>query len=121
VSLFQLLVLPLRLIGYVLGELPRSVVSYDRVRRVLAEPTDARHAVTSAPLPSGGLTGDGAARGARLEVEDVRFPHEPGLPVLDGVTFRVEPGRTVAVVGPTGSGKSTLLLLIAGLLEPDGG
>jgi ATP-binding cassette, subfamily B, bacterial len=117
VSLFQVLVFPLRLIGYVLGELPRAVVGYDRVQRVLDQPADARHAVSAREL--------GAARpaavGARLEVDGLSFAHEPGLPVLDGVSFTVEPGRTVAVVGPTGSGKSTLLLLIAGLLEPDHG
>ena len=49
VSLFQLLVFPLRLIGYVLGELPRAVVGYDRIQRVLAEPIDPRHAVAVPP------------------------------------------------------------------------
>jgi ATP-binding cassette subfamily B protein len=114
VALFQLLVFPLRLIGYVLGELPRSVVGHDRIQRVLAEPIDPRHAVKAA-------TGPRRPGGARLEVEELAFAHEPSLPVLDGVSFSVEPGRTVAVVGATGSGKSTLLLLVAGLLEPDSG
>lgn len=114
VALFQLLVFPLRLIGYVLGELPRAVVGHDRIQRVLAEPTDPRHtiATSSAPRRTGG---------ARLSVEHLAFAHEPALPVLVDITFTVEPGRTVAVVGPTGSGKSTLLLALAGLLEPDGG
>jgi ATP-binding cassette, subfamily B, bacterial len=117
VSLFQVLVFPLRLIGYVLGELPRAVVGYDRVQRVLDQPADARHAVSARERDAARP----AAAGARLEVDGLSFAHEPGLPVLDRVTFTVDPGRTVAVVGPTGSGKSTLLLLIAGLLEPDHG
>lgn len=116
VSLFQVLVFPLRLIGYVLGELPRAVVGHDRVQRVLDEAPDARHAIAG-----GAASTRPETPGARLEVRALRFAHEPGLPVLDGVDLTVEPGRTVALVGPTGSGKSTLLLLVAGLLEPDHG
>jgi ATP-binding cassette, subfamily B, bacterial len=116
VSLFQVLVFPLRLIGYVLGELPRAVVGYERIQRVLAEPVDPRHAVVETPV-----VGSGRAAGARVEVERLSFAHEPGVAVVEDVSFVVEPGRTVAVVGATGSGKSTLLLLVAGLLEPDSG
>ncbi|MCB2099252.1 MAG: ABC transporter ATP-binding protein [Rhodobacterales bacterium] len=41
--------------------------------------------------------------------------------ILDGLTFRVEPGRTAVVLGPSGSGKTTLLRLVMGLERPDGG
>jgi ABC-type multidrug transport system fused ATPase/permease subunit len=56
-----------------------------------------------------------------LEVDGLSFGYESGEQVLDGVSFSVAPGRTVAVVGPTGCGKSTLLLLVGGLLPPDAG
>jgi ABC-type multidrug transport system fused ATPase/permease subunit len=117
VALFQILVFPLRLIGYVLGELPRAVVGFERVQRVLAEPVDPRHAVAGVPAP----LRPSAQPGIRLEIEHLSFAHEAGVPVVADVSFTVERGRTVAVVGATGSGKSTLLLLIAGLLDPDSG
>jgi len=116
IALFQVLVFPLRLIGYVLSELPRAVVGHDRVQRILDQPADPRMSRTPAVAGS-----PPALPGARLDVDGLSFAHEPGLPVLDGVTFGIEPGRTVAVVGATGSGKSTLLLLVAGLLVPDRG
>ena len=58
---------------------------------------------------------------ARLEVRDLRFAYSGGATILDGVTFRVDPGERVAVLGANGAGKSTLLLHLNGLLTPQGG
>jgi len=57
---------------------------------------------------------------AVIAVEDISFLYRD-TPVLDGVTFTVEPGEFVALTGPNGSGKSTLLRIILGLLPPAGG
>ena len=58
---------------------------------------------------------------AGLSFDDVRFGYVPSEPVLRGVSFRVEPGETVAVVGASGSGKSTLALLLPRFYDPQGG
>lgn len=54
-------------------------------------------------------------------MDNVGFGYDSGKPVLRGISFRVAPGSTVAVVGPTGSGKSTLLHLLNHTYAPDEG
>jgi ABC-type multidrug transport system fused ATPase/permease subunit len=106
--LFMVIAFPVRAIGWLLGELPRSVVGWDRVSRVL----DATGETVYGPrrLPR-------AAAPAGLGVEGVDFGYD-GSAVLHGVTFDVPAGRTIAVVGPTGSGKSTLASLLVRLVDP---
>ena len=104
-TIFSLLATPLRILGFFLEEVPRSVVSLERVDRVMAEPIEDR--TGRRRLPEGPL---------RLSVRDL-WVHHDGHEVLRGVSFDVEPGETVALVGATGSGKSTLVETIAGLLE----
>jgi ATP-binding cassette subfamily B protein len=136
INLFSLLIWPLRLIGYVLGDMPRAVAGYERVAEVLAEPLPATTPAAGAEgsgEPHDGPAGGGSARrrplgsgqlpGGPLELVVDRLGHgyEPGVEVLREVSFRVPAGSTVALVGPTGSGKSTLALLLARLLEPERG
>jgi ATP-binding cassette, subfamily B, bacterial len=56
-----------------------------------------------------------------ISFEDVQFGYVPAQPVLRGLSFRVEPGETVAVVGASGSGKSTIALLLPRFYDPQGG
>jgi ATP-binding cassette, subfamily B, multidrug efflux pump len=63
----------------------------------------------------------------RIEFENVRFAYEPDRPVLQDIDFKIEPGQTVALVGPTGAGKTTIANLIprfydvsAGAVRVDG-
>ncbi len=124
--LFTVIAFPVRAIGWVLGELPRSQVGWARVRAVL----DARGAM---PYGSRTLPGSGPVR---LTLTGVRVAHPDPEAALDsdgaslrdgerevlrGVDLEVPAGRTVAVVGLTGSGKSTLATLLVRLLDPDDG
>ena len=107
--LFTVVAFPVRAIGWVLGELPRSVVSWERVESVLVE---------RGSMPYGSSTLDGSGAIA-LDVRDVSF----GFPdadrdVLRHIDLQIEPGKVVAVVGATGSGKSTLTSLLTRLVDP---
>ncbi|MCS3778740.1 ABC transporter ATP-binding protein [Tsukamurella ocularis] len=73
----------------------------------------------SGPAPSGVVDVSGGP--PRVEVDGVTFGYGGGRRVLDGVTVRLEPGETVAVVGTSGAGKTTLAALIAGVHVPDAG
>jgi ATP-binding cassette subfamily B protein len=109
--LFTVLAFPVRAIGWVLTEVPRSVVGWDRVQHVLS-------ATGSMPYGQAALPGGPAAE---LRLREVSFAYDTGAQVLERVTFDVLSGRTVALVGPTGSGKSTIASLAARLVDPAGG
>ena len=108
--LITLLAFPLRAIGWVLGELPRSVVGYGRVKAVLDAQGDMEYGPRQAP--------EGGAADVRLD--HVSFGYD-GQAILRGIDLSLRPGSTVALVGPTGAGKSTLTSLLARLADPDGG
>ncbi|MFI6264210.1 ABC transporter ATP-binding protein [Micromonospora sp. NPDC051006] len=116
--LFTVLAFPVRAIGWVLAELPRSVAGWDRVSRVL----DA-----TGEMPYGDRELPADPTPATLQFADVSFGYEPaeahlpGTEVLGEVSFTVPAGRTVALVGPTGAGKSTIASLAVRLVDPRSG
>jgi ABC-type multidrug transport system fused ATPase/permease subunit len=110
-ALFTLLAFPMRVVGFLLEEMPRSVVALDRIDNVL----DASPEVLPArpvSLPPGLLD---------VDAEAVEYGHRDGPPVLSDCTLHVSGGEVVALVGPTGCGKTTLCELLAGLDRPDRG
>jgi ABC-type multidrug transport system fused ATPase/permease subunit len=109
--LFTVLAFPVRAIGWVLAELPRSVVGWERVQHVLEATGD---------MAFGTSTLDGSGPAA-LRFSSVRYSYSTGGEVLHDVSFEVTAGRTVALVGPTGAGKSTVASLAARLVDPSGG
>jgi len=56
-----------------------------------------------------------------VEFEDITFGYSPDAPVIEGLSLRVEPGHTVAIVGPTGAGKTTLVNLLMRFYDVDSG
>lgn len=127
--LFTVLAFPVRAIGWVLAELPRSVVGWDRVQRVLTATGKMRYGDRVLD-PRGGapaaLSFERVTFGYGNRTED-RAEDRAGAgavdrhPVLHDVSFDVPVGRTVALVGPTGAGKSTVVTLAARLVDPAGG
>ena len=110
--LFTVVAFPVRAIGWVLGELPRSVVGWNRVESVLDE---------RGSMSYGDASLDGTGPVA-LNVEKVSFQFaDADRDVLKGIDLQVAPGKVVAVVGATGSGKSTLTSLLTRLVDPNGG
>jgi ABC-type multidrug transport system fused ATPase/permease subunit len=112
IYLFTLLVFPLRLIGYVLSEMPYSLAGWERVREVLDEPIEPDPLAAVGPTPEG--------LGVELRGVSFAFAGETQH-ALTNVDVAVPTGRVVAVVGPTGSGKSTLVELTGGLIGPSSG
>jgi ATP-binding cassette, subfamily B, bacterial len=107
------LVWPLRVLGQRVTTLQKAVGASARITEVLeAEPKlrEPRHPI--------GL--EQPVRGD-VRLAAVRFGHEDGHAVLDGLDLHLAPGTSLALVGPTGSGKSTVAGLIARLYDPDNG
>ncbi|ONH23990.1 ABC transporter ATP-binding protein [Pseudofrankia asymbiotica] len=133
--LFTLLAFPIRAIGWVISEMPRSVVGWGRVSAVLTAEGEQEFGTER-------LAGTGPAT-LRLEGVGYRYPTPAPAPAPVGaaggterpggdeeteaaaalaeVTFEARPGKVLAVTGRTGAGKSTLVSLLARLVDPDTG
>ena len=87
---------------------------------------DLSHEILSAPelpAPKGVRRADEApaSSGASVALQDVSFSYEADHPVLQGVSFRVEPETMTAIVGPSGCGKTTIARLVARFYDVDAG
>ena len=104
---------PMIALGWVSMLFVRASASLKRIDKLLDRPSD------TAQLP-GGIK-PASLRG-EIEFEAVSLRYAPDLPpALSGVDFRVEPGKTIAIVGQVGCGKSTIANLLLRLIEPTEG
>jgi ATP-binding cassette subfamily B protein len=104
---------PLTELGGMLPVVQSGTASAERVFALLDEDEEEPDAENAPTAPADG-------RGV-IEFRDVTFSYSSDQPLIRDLSFRVEPGHTVAIVGPTGAGKTTLVNLLMRFYELDGG
>ena len=103
---------PLAQVASMANLLQSGVASAERVFALLD--ADEQEPDPAAPVRPSGVRG-------RVEFEDASFRYDPDTPLIEDLSLTVEPGQTVAIVGPTGAGKTTLVNLLMRFYEVTGG
>jgi ATP-binding cassette, subfamily B, multidrug efflux pump len=110
---YQMLMWPIIALGWIINVIHRGVASWRRVKIILDTKPDVED-VLDVVVPT-------LLSGA-IEVRDLTFNYEEDMPpVLRNISFIIEPGKTLAIVGPTGCGKSTLVNALLHLYPVDRG
>jgi ATP-binding cassette subfamily B protein len=102
------LIWPMRMLGRLIVQTSTGLVSFERVMAVIKEARE--------PLDDGTHLPAGEPRG-RMMFEGVGFEYDPEIPVLKDLSFEVQPGQVVALLGATGSGKTSLVNLLPRFYE----
>ncbi|MDP9189304.1 MAG: ABC transporter ATP-binding protein/permease [Actinomycetota bacterium] len=103
---------PVRWLGMSLSMAQRAVASGNRLFEILDREPSMQSPPGAPALPAGG---------GHVEVRDVSLRYDGNEPSLTGIELEVEPGETIALVGPTASGKTSLVGLLARLYDPSEG
>lgn len=106
------IIYPLRNLGRIIVQTSNGLVSYGRVMDIIKESRE--------PLDQGDYLPSGSLQG-KFDFLDVKFEYELGDHTLENITFKVQPGQVIALLGSTGSGKSTLVNLLPRFYEYTGG
>lgn len=112
VSYVAQLYTPLKTISRKVASLQNQMTSASRAFELIDETPD----VEERPGARSLRRADG-----NLQLIDVSFGYEPGEPVIDGLSFEIEPGTVMGIAGPTGAGKSTLVGLLSRFYDVDSG
>lgn len=94
---------PMRNLGRLIVQMSSGLVSFSRITEIIRE--DRENISDGEIIPASELKG-------RIEFENVCFGYREGPMVLRDISFTVEPGQSIALLGPTGSGKSSLIQLL---------
>jgi ATP-binding cassette, subfamily B, multidrug efflux pump len=94
---------PIQQIAVLWTNIQNAIAGAERIFGLLDTPADLQDSPDARPITT--LAG-------KVEFDDVCAAYKPGQPVLEHVSFKVEPGQTIAIVGPTGAGKTTIINLI---------
>ena len=107
-----MMIWPLRMVGMLLAQLPRSAAAAGRINDVLVTDPAIEDVAHAKPLPDGP---------GEVRFEGVSFGYAPGRRVLDGMDLVIPGGQAIALVGATASGKSTVARLIPRFYDIDAG
>lgn len=105
------LVFPTALLGFTITAFQRGEVSVDRIEEILQHPPLIQDVPEALVVPPSELTG-----AIKVDGLTIHYPGQP-QPALSNISFMVQPGETIAIVGPIGSGKSTLANALPRLLD----
>ena len=126
-----MIIFPILEMARVFADLPNTQAAAERVFGLIDTESDVRdtpealeaidtHRAADDPMPDAAVDGmDRRIR--RVEFRDVSFAYVEGKSVLEHFSLTVEPGQTIALVGPTGGGKSTIVNLLCRFYEPTDG
>jgi ATP-binding cassette, subfamily B, bacterial len=103
---------PMRELSKMADTVSKAVVGYERIQEVLEIESRVRDRPRARRAPR--------FKG-KIEFDHVSFSYDGGQPVLKDISFRIEPGQVVAIVGPTGTGKTTIISLISRFYDPRSG
>src|SRR5215510_13959825 len=103
---------PMRELSKMTNTISKASIAFERIREVMVNESRVADLPTAGHAPV--FTG-------RIDFDRVSFSYGPDIQILKDVSFRIEPGQVVAIVGPSGTGKTTIASLIPRFFDPQGG